>query len=108
MGGSIRFEGVRSPFFGTSQPVSFPTQTAVTLVDELSTIASAHGGNVFVSGLQPDPHGNDYRAVTVDITRHDWHRIHGKLIAAGWRAFGDGGLVHELPEGNYVVAQPSF
>lgn len=88
--------------------MSFPTHTATALVEELNSIASANGGNAFVSGLQPDPHGNDYRSVTVDITRHDWHRIYGKLLAAGWRNFGDGGIVHILPENHFLVALPSF
>ena len=88
--------------------MSYPIQTASALVEELNSIASANGGNAFVSDLQSDPHGNDYRAVTVDITRQDWHRIHGKLVAAGWRTFGDGGLVHVLPENHFLVAVPSF
>jgi hypothetical protein len=88
--------------------VPYPTQRASALADELNEIASANGGNVFVSDLQPDPHGSDYRAITIDITRHDWHRIHPRLVAAGWSSYGDGGMVHSLPEQNYLVAIPSF
>jgi hypothetical protein len=88
--------------------MSFPIESASRLVDELNTIASAKDGNVFVGKLESDARGDDYRTVKVDITRRDWHRIHPTLISAGWSTFGDDCLVHTLPYGSYLIAEPSF
>jgi len=88
--------------------MSYPLNIATTLVDELDAIASARGGNVFISGLKSDVHGPEYRVVTADITRHDWHRIYPQLVAAGWSSYGEHGMVHTLPEGNYVIVSPQF
>ncbi len=88
--------------------MSYPVQAATALIHQLDSIASANGGNAFVGELQPDAHGPDYRSVVVDITRQDWRRIYPKLLASGWTSYGEGGMVHNLPEGAFVVAMPSF
>jgi hypothetical protein len=47
--------------------------------------------------------------VLVDITKHDWHRLQGKLVQAGWQRFGDNDeMIHALPEQHFIVARPSF
>ena len=88
--------------------MSYPTSLATSLVDQLESIASANGGNAFISGLMPDAHGAEYRQVTADITRTDWRRIYPELLAAGWRGYGEAGLVHPLPEGQFLVVIPQF
>jgi hypothetical protein len=88
--------------------MSYPTSLATTLVEQLDAIASANGGNAFISGLKPDAHGAEYRQVTADITRSDWRRIYPELVAAGWRSYGDGGMVQALPQGHFLVVVPQF
>jgi hypothetical protein len=90
------------------QTVTYPNESAQSAIAHLDAIASAGGANVFVSELASDPHGEDYRKVTVDITRQDWRRIHPKLVAAGWSNFGEDSLAYSLPQQHYVIAQPSF
>jgi hypothetical protein len=89
--------------------VSFPDHQATLLVDQLNRFASASGGNVFLGEIAQDPHNGDYRTVSVDITKQDWHRLQSKLAQAGWQRFGhEGDLIHALPGGGFLVARPKF
>jgi hypothetical protein len=89
--------------------VSYPDHQASLLINQLNVIASANGGNVFLGELERDPHNSDYWSVLVDITKHDWHRLQGKLVQAGWQRFGDNDeMIHSLPEQHFIVARPSF
>jgi hypothetical protein len=87
---------------------SYPMGTARVLIDELTVIGSKNDGEIFLGVLMDDPHGYDYRRVVVDVTRQHWRQIRGAMISAGWRAFGEDSLIHDLPGGNYLLADPSF
>jgi hypothetical protein len=89
--------------------VSYPDHQASLLINQLNLIASANGGNVFLGDLKQDPHNSDYRSVSVDITKQDWHRLQTRLAQAGWQRFGDNDeMIHELPGRAFIVARPSF
>lgn len=86
----------------------YPTHSATLLIDALNSYVSTDAGNAFVGEMKNDPLGPDYRAVTIDITRPDWRRLQKRLFAAGWRNFGEQEVIHELPEGCFIVVYPSF
>jgi hypothetical protein len=87
---------------------SYPIERAHVLIDELTLIGSKNGGEVFLSALRDDPHGYDYRRVVIDVTRQHWRQMRGAMILSGWHAFGEDSLIHDLPNGNYLLADPSF
>ncbi|HEU5080055.1 MAG TPA: hypothetical protein VFT72_12650 [Opitutaceae bacterium] len=86
----------------------YPIEAATKLIDEMTNVASANGGNVFVGPIKDDPRGQDYRRVEVDINRRDWKRLHGKFVELGWTSFGEDSLIHALPYDMFIVAQPVF
>jgi len=88
--------------------IAYPMETAGVLIDDLTAIGSKNGGEVYLSGLKDDPHGYDYRRVVVDVTRQHWRQMRGPMMAAGWHSFGEESLIHDLPGGNYLLADPSF
>lgn len=81
---------------------------AQNLVDALSNVASKNGGDVFVSDIQSDERGDDYRKVIVDINRQDWRKLHKDFVSLGWTSFGEESLAHTLPNSAYIVATPRF
>ena len=87
---------------------SYPVETARDLIHTLNFIGSKNGGEIFLGELLDDPHGYDYRRVIVDVTRQHWRQMRGEVLAAGWRIFGEDSLIHELPDGNYLLADPHF
>jgi hypothetical protein len=74
----------------------------------MTVIGSKNSGEIFLGSLVDDPHGYDYRRVVVDITRPHWHQMRGPMISMGWRTFGEDGMIHDLPGGNFLLAEPSF
>lgn len=92
----------------TGNMTSYPLESARGLIDELTSIGSKNDGEVFLGVLMDDPHGYDYKRVVVDVTRQHWRQMRGALMAAGWRAFGEESLIHDLPGGSYLLADPSF
>jgi hypothetical protein len=86
----------------------YPTKNAMLFVNELCAIASRNGAEVFAGALETCAQGEDYRSVTIDVTRSDWRRLQPKLLAAGWKSFGGDTLVHPLPDGTFVISDPSF
>jgi hypothetical protein len=88
--------------------MAYPIAQAQNLVDGLSNAASKDGGDVFVSAIQADERGDDYRRVIVDINRQDWRRLHKDFVSLGWTSFGEDSLAHALPNGAYIVATPRF
>ena len=87
---------------------SYPLENARILIDELTVIGSKNCGEVFLGALVDDPHGYDYRRVVVDVTRQHWRQMRGAMLTAGWHAFGEDSLIHDLPGGSYLLADPSF
>ncbi len=87
---------------------AYPVETASHLINDLTVKGSKNGGEVFLSILMDDPHGYDYRRVVVDVTRQHWRQMRGPMMAAGWHSFGEESLIHDLPGGNYLLADPSF
>lgn len=87
---------------------SYPIQTAHALIDELTSIGSKNGGEIFLSNLTDDPHGYDYRRVVVDVTRQHWGQMRVAMVSAGWHVFGEDSFIHDLPGGSYLLADPSF
>ncbi|MBK9990979.1 MAG: hypothetical protein IPP19_09660 [Verrucomicrobia bacterium] len=87
---------------------SYPLESARGLIDELTSIGSKNGGEIYLGVLMDDPHGYDYRRVVVDVTRQHWRQMRSALMTAGWHAFGEESLIHDLPGGSYLLADPSF
>lgn len=88
--------------------MAYPTDVAQRLADELSSVGSRNGGNVYVGGIEANARGEDYRQITVDINRQDWKRLRSTFVGLGWSGFGDDALIHNLPNGTFLVAVPSF
>lgn len=86
----------------------YPLDAASKFLEELSDIASAGGGNVFVGPIREDPRGQEYRYADVDINRRDWKRLHATFVSKGWTSFGEDSVVHSLPGGAFIIAKPSF
>ena len=90
------------------QTMAYPLAQAQILADSLSNVASKNGGDVFVSAIQPDERGDDYRKIYVDINRQDWRKLHKEFVALGWTSFGEDSLAHVLPNDTYLIATPKF
>jgi len=88
--------------------MSYPIEKARTLVQDLNSLGSKNDGEIFLGSLLDDPHGYDYRRVIVDVTRQHWRQMNPAMVASGWHAFGEDSLIHDLPGGNYLLADPSF
>jgi len=88
--------------------MSYPIEAAHSLIHDLDVMGSKNDGEIFLGGLVDDPHGYDYRRVIVDVTRQHWHQMRGPMISSGWQAYGEDGLIHHLPDGNFLLAEPSF
>ena len=86
----------------------YPTAQAQELADALDSIGSRHGATVFVSALNEDWRGDDYRRVTVDVTRAHWGQLRRELQAVGWQVFSEDSLIYDLKNGNYLIAEPNF
>lgn len=86
----------------------YPKKTALALINDLDAIGSKDDGEIFLGGLEDDPRGCDYRRVVVDVTRQHWHQMRGKMLSAGWHPFGGDSLIHDLPGGTFLLADPSF
>jgi hypothetical protein len=87
---------------------SYPTDRAQDLINDMTVIGSKNDGEIFLGGLVDDPHGYDYRRVVVDVTRQHWRQMRGTMISAGWHAYGEDSLIHDLPGGMFLLADPSF
>lgn len=87
---------------------AYPIESARDLIHNVTFIGSKNGGEVFLSELMDDPHGCDYRRVVVDVTRQHWRQMRGAMMVGGWHGFGEESLIHDLPGGNYLLADPSF
>lgn len=87
---------------------SYPIEKARVLIQEMTILGSKNEGEIFLGSLMDDPHGYDYRRVVVDVTRQHWRQMNPAMVTAGWRAFGEDSLIHDLPGGNYLLADPSF
>jgi len=87
---------------------SYPTEDARTLIHDMDVIGSKNQEEIFLGTLMDDPHGIDYRRVVVDVTRQHWHQMRTVMFSAGWHAFGEDSLIHDLPGGNYLLAEPNF
>jgi len=87
---------------------SYPIENARTLIQELTDLGSKNEGEIFLGALLDDPHGYDYRRVVVDVTRQHWRQMSAAMAVAGWHAFGEDSLIHDLPGGNYLLADPNF
>ena len=86
----------------------YPMELAATLADKMTASASAQACDVFVGNVEDNFRGDDYRCIRVDVTRRDWKRLHSTLIRDGWASFGEDALVHDLPQGKFLIAEPSF
>ena len=87
---------------------SYPLESARDLIDELNSLGSKNGGEIFLSVMMDDPHGYDYKRVVVDVTRQHWRQMRVAMMSAGWHTFGEESLIHDLPGGSYLLADPSF
>jgi hypothetical protein len=87
---------------------SYPLESARGLIDELNFIGSKNGGDIFLGVMMDDPHGYEYKRVVVDVTRQHWRQMRSAMVLAGWHAFGEESLIHYLPGGSYLLADPSF
>jgi len=87
---------------------AYPVETARDLIKSLTFIGSKDGGEIFLSELMDDPHGYDYRRVVVDVTRQHWRQMRVAMASGGWHGFGEESLIHDLPGGYYLLADPSF
>jgi len=87
---------------------AYPIESARDLIRSLTFVGSKNDGEIFLGDLMDDPHGYDYRRVVVDVTRQHWRQMRGTLQLAGWRAFGEESLIHDLPGGSYLLADPNF
>ncbi len=87
---------------------SYPVHEAHSLINDLTSMGSKNGGEIFLSVLMDDPHGYDYRRVVVDVTRTHWHQMRAGMLSTGWHVFGEDSLIHDLPGGSYLLADPSF
>jgi hypothetical protein len=83
-------------------------ENALNLINDMTVIGSKNAGEIFLGSLMDDPHGLDYRRVVVDVTRQHWHQMRGQMVSTGWHTFGEDGMIHELPGGNFLLAEPSF
>jgi len=87
---------------------AYPTDRAQTLIDDMTAIGSKNDGEVFLGLLLDDPHGYDYRRVVVDVTRQHWRQMRAPMLSGGWHPFGEDSLIHDLPGGYFLLADPSF
>ena len=92
----------------TCYMTSYPLESARSLIEEMNSLGSKNGGEIFLSVMMDDPHGYDYKRVVVDVTRQHWRQMRAALMAGGWHAFGEESLIHDLPGGSYLLADPSF
>ena len=96
---------LRAPYTMITQ---YPTAQAQELADALDAIGSRHGATVYVGPLCEDWRGDDYRRVTVDVTRAHWGQLRRELQAVGWQVFSEDSLIYDLKNGNYLIAEPNF
>jgi len=96
---------LRAPYTMITQ---YPTAQAQELADQLDSIGSRHGATVYVGPLCEDWRGDDYRRVTVDVTRAHWGQLRRELQAVGWQVFSEDSLIYDLKNGNYLIAEPNF